>query len=112
MDRTEMAPVQALKEKTPVTIPNLENRTPDPTIKRSRKTGKKNKGHLPPQTPIQWTNSHQEMLHQLIDAPTKPPVLGYPDFTQTFVLHYDTSQVDLGAVVYQRQQGKMLAPTP
>ncbi|KAJ8004171.1 hypothetical protein DPEC_G00156010 [Dallia pectoralis] len=140
MDTAEMAPVQALKEKTPstvgdvrqilgflsyyrpfipkfscvahplyklLTIPNPENCTLEPIKKRPSKTGKRNKGHLPSQTPIQWTNSHQEVLNQLIDALTKPPVLAYPDFTQPFVLHCDASQVGLGVVLYQRQQGKM-----
>ncbi|KAK7891779.1 hypothetical protein WMY93_023742 [Mugilogobius chulae] len=72
-----------------------------------KKGFKKNKGHLPSRTPIQWTSSHQDVLNQLVDALTKPPVLGYPDFTQPFVLHCDASQVGLGAVLYQRQQGKM-----
>ena len=139
MDPAEMAPVQALKEKTPETvgevrqmlgflsyyrpfIPNFsrvahplysllvppapENNTPAP-MEQIRKGIKKNKGHLPSRSPIQWTSSHQEVLNQLIDALTKPPVLGYPDFTQPFVLHCDASQVGLGAVLYQRQQGKM-----
>ncbi len=90
-----------------LTAPNPENHTPDPTVKRPSKTGKKNNGHLPSRTPIQWTRSHQEVLNQLVEALTKPPVLGYPDVTQPFVLHCDASQVGLGAVLYQRQQGKM-----
>ncbi|KAI7789521.1 hypothetical protein IRJ41_008311 [Triplophysa rosa] len=87
--------------------PKPEKHTPDPIIKRTSTTGGKNNGHLPSKMPIQWTSSHQKVLNQLVDALTKPPVLGYPDFTQTFVLHCDASQVGLGAVLYQRQQGKM-----
>ncbi len=124
MDPAEMAPVMALKEKAPATvgevrqmlgflsyyrpfISNFSRLAPDPTVKRPSKTGKKNNGHLPSRTPIQWTRSHQEVLNQLVEALTKPPVLGYPDVTQPFVLHCDVSQVGLGALLYQRQQGKM-----
>ena len=57
--------------------------------------------------PIQWTSTHQEKLEQLVDALVRPPVLGYPDVTEPCVLHCDASQVGLGAVLYQRQQGKM-----
>ncbi|KAK2908200.1 hypothetical protein Q8A73_009273 [Channa argus] len=35
------------------------------------------------------------------------PVLGYPDFEQPFTLHCDASQEGLGAVLYQKQQGKL-----
>eukprot|EP00795_Rhopilema_esculentum_P008615 gene8615-14627_t len=33
--------------------------------------------------------------------------MAYPDFSIPFVLHSDTSQEGLGAVLYQKQQGKM-----
>ncbi|CAJ1087323.1 unnamed protein product [Xyrichtys novacula] len=140
MDPAELAPVMALKEKTPATVgevrqmlgflsyyrpfipnfsgvaqplysllsppPSENNTSPVPTD-RSKKGVKKSKGHLPSRTPIQWTSSHQDILNQLVDALTRPPVLGYPDFTEPFVLHCDASQVGLGAILYQRQQGKM-----
>lgn len=90
-----------------LTAPDSEEHTPNHPKERHKKTVKKNKGHLPSRTPIQWTSAHQEVSNQLIDALTKPPVLGYPDFTEPFVLHCDASQIGLGAVLYQRQQGKM-----
>lgn len=58
----------------------------------------KNKGNLPPNTPIDWTHTHQNALYFLIDKLTEPPILGYPDQTQPFILHCDASQEGLGAI--------------
>lgn len=102
MDPAEMTPIMKLKERTPatvgylcqtlgflsyyrpfsgahllynmLTIPNTEEHTQDPPAEKHKKI-KKEKGHLPSRTPIEWTSSHQEVLNQLIDALTKAPVL-------------------------------------
>ncbi|KAI2652210.1 Retrovirus-related Pol polyprotein [Labeo rohita] len=66
------------------------------------------KGGLPSNIPIQWTQSHQETLNFLVDKLTSPPILGYPDLTQPFILHCDASQEGLGAVLYQRQNSKLV----
>lgn len=58
-------------------------------------------------TPIQWSDVHQSVLEQLIDCLVQPPFLGFPDFTQPFILHTDASNQGLGAVLYQRQNGKL-----
>lgn len=69
---------------------------------------KKGKGALlSSRTPVQWTCEHQSILEQLINTLSHPPVLAYPDFEQPFVLHTDASEQGLGAVLYQRQDGKM-----
>lgn len=87
--------------------PTPSENTAPVSADKSTKGVKKSKCHLPSHSPIHWTNSHQEILNQLVDALTRPPVLGYPDFSEPFVLHCDASQVALGAVLYQQQQGKM-----
>lgn len=69
----------------------------------------KNKGgQLPSSHLIVWSAEHQRVLCQLIDFLSQPPVLGYPDFEQPFFIHCDASQEGLGAVIYQRQQGKLV----
>lgn len=68
----------------------------------------KTKGHQQSsRTLIEWTNEHQKVLEQLIDRLTTPPVLAYPDFDRPFILHTDASQMGLGAILYQVQDGKM-----
>lgn len=76
---------------------------------KKRGVGKQNQnsGQLPSSQRIIWSTKHQEVLCQLLDFLVKPPVLGYPDFEQPFILHCDASQEGLGAVLYQRQQGTL-----
>ena len=50
---------------------------------------------------------HQKAVETLLDHLVSPPILGYPDFSKPFVLHSDASQKGLGAVLYQKQDGKM-----
>lgn len=135
MDPAEVAPVQALKEKVPATvgelrrimgflsyyrmyIPNfsriaqplyqLLSAPPDQKKKEKVTTTARRKGNLPPNTPIKWTETHQDTLNMLLDRLIQPPILGYPDMTEPFVLHTDASQEGLGAVLYQRQNSKMV----
>ena len=56
---------------------------------------------------IEWTSTHQRSLDELIDCLTSPPILGYPIYDMPYVLHTDASQLGLGAVLYQRQDGIM-----
>ena len=58
------------------------------------------RGSVPSSTPVVWGEQHQKTLEKLLDHLTSAPVLGYPDFSQPFVLHTDASQEGLGAVLY------------
>lgn len=70
--------------------------------------GRKSKNsQLPSREPVNWTVEHQGVLEQLINLLTNPPVLAYPDFNLPFTLHTDASDQGLGAVLYQRQSGKL-----
>ena len=42
-----------------------------------------------------------------MDCLANPPILCYPDYDVPFVLYTDASNEGLGAVLYQRQSGKM-----
>lgn len=62
---------------------------------------------LSSRTPIQWTEEHQRSVNQLLNTLSNPPVQAYPDFDLPYVLHTDASEQGLGAVLYQRQAGKL-----
>ncbi len=68
---------------------------------------KRNVSIVPSQSHIEWTDTHQQILEQLIDCLVQPPVLAFPDFSKPFVLHTDASNKGLGAVLYQQQDGKL-----
>lgn len=72
----------------------------------SRQSKLKNRG-VPSNQPIVWKAEHQEILEQLINHLVKPPILGFPDFSLPFILHTDASNQGLGAVLYQKQNGKL-----
>ena len=65
---------------------------------------KKNK-QIPSKQLIEWTAVHQSALDRLIDCLVSPPVLAYPGFDKPYILHTDASQLGLGAVLYQEQNG-------
>ena len=66
----------------------------------------KNRG-VPSNKPITWTDVHQQVLERLIGCLVNPPILGFPDFNKSFILHTDASNQGLGAVLYQEQEGKL-----
>ena len=66
-----------------------------------------NHGSVPCSRPVVWAEQHQKAVETLLDHFVSPPILGAPDFSKPFVLHIDASQEGLGAVLYQKQDGKM-----
>ena len=57
--------------------------------------------------PFVWGIEQQNAFEQLKDALSSQPVLGYADYNLPFELHTDASSKGLGAVLYQKQDGKM-----
>ena len=53
-----------------------------------------------------WTEKCEVAFESLNQALIKPPLLAYPDFTQTFTLSTDASLTAIGAVLSQVQEGK------
>lgn len=86
-------------------------KTPEGKPKGKQKTkigGQRKSDQAPSSKSITWTAEHQEVLCKLIEFLLHPPILGYPQFENPFVMHCDASQEGLGAVLYQRQQGKLV----
>ena len=52
-----------------------------------------------------WKETHEEGFQLLKQRLTSTPVLGFPDFTQSFVLETDASMSGFGAVLSQQQNG-------
>lgn len=104
MDPADIAPVQALKQRTPTTIGEVRKllgfisyyRHYIANFSRIAK-------------PLyDLLSAEKTEKGKLIDFLSQPSVLGYPDYEQPFILHCDASQEGLGAVIYQRQQGKLV----
>ena len=55
---------------------------------------------------FEWGNLHQQAFDALKSKLTTSPILGYPDFTCSFVLHSDASDSAIGAVLSQFQKGQ------
>ena len=68
----------------------------------------KSKGQAPSNQEIKWTEEHQAVLEKLLNKFVSPPILGFADFDQPFLLHIDANQDGLGPVLYQKQNGKLV----
>ena len=66
----------------------------------------KKKKYLESRRSVEWTPKHQQIVNDVVDYLQSPAVIAYPDFKEPFMLHCDASQDGLGAVLYQRQEGK------
>jgi hypothetical protein len=51
-----------------------------------------------------WKKEQQEAFDYLKEALTKAPILGYPDFTEPFIIFTDASKIGLGAILSQRKK--------
>ena len=52
-----------------------------------------------------WNEKHHSILDRLIKQLISPPIMAYPNVSDHFILHTDASEVRLGAVLYQHQNG-------
>ena len=65
----------------------------------SKRTAKK--------TYIEWTDAANAAFEHLKAMCVSTPILAYPDYQLPFTLHTDSSTDGLGAVLYQKQDGKL-----
>ena len=72
-----------------------------------KNSSKKTKGQKSSKEPIQFTETHQNVLNLLIDKMISPEVMSFPDFSKRFTVHCDASESGLGAVLYQEQNQKL-----
>ena len=60
--------------------------------------------------PFEWKEEHEQAFQSLKDALVTAPVLGYPDYTKSFMLETDASLKGLGAVLSQRSDDGEIRP--
>ena len=58
-------------------------------------------------TYIEWSDAADTAFEQLKAMCVSTPILAYPNYQLPFTLHRDSSTDGLGAVLYQKQDGKM-----
>ena len=58
-------------------------------------------------TYVEWTDAANAAFEHLKTMCVSTPILAYPDYQLPFTLHTDSSTDGLGAVLYQKQDGKM-----
>ena len=57
-------------------------------------------------TPYVWTEKQQTTFDQLRQMLVQAPVLSYPNFIKPFTIYTDVSEIGLGAILSQEQEGK------
>ena len=55
---------------------------------------------------IQWNSNLQSIVDKMIDLLKSPKIISFPDFNNPFFVTCDASSEGLGAVLYQKQDGK------
>ena len=83
-----------------------KSKTGRPPKVSSQMTAVSRERQLPSASPIKWTDIHQQSLETFIGHLTNPPLMAYPDYGKPFIVQTDASKDGLGAVLYQRQNGK------
>ena len=58
-------------------------------------------------TLIYWSEAAQSAFEILKELCVNAPILAFPDYKLPFILHTDSSTEGLGAVLYQKQDGKL-----
>ena len=58
-------------------------------------------------TLIYWSEAAQSAFEVLKELCVNAPILAFPDYKLPFILHTDSSTEGLGAVLYQKQEGKL-----
>ena len=56
---------------------------------------------------VEWTEAADSAFEHLKKLCISTPILAYPDYKLPFVLHTDSSSEGLGAVLYQKRNGKL-----
>jgi transposase InsO family protein len=66
-------------------------------------------GRRKQQVPVEWKwgDEQDKAFTKIKELLSSPPILGYADYSTPFELHTDASQQGLGAVLYQKQDGKL-----
>lgn len=71
-------------------------------------SGKKSKASSNRPPKFIWTAECDQAFEELKQCLTSAPLLGYPDFTKTFLLEVDASHHGLGAVLSQKQENGLV----
>ena len=97
------SPLFSLLQKQPDNIDSQGTKQRNNNFNRKRQ----NKNQPSSSQPIEWLPEHQQVVDKMVSLLTNPPILAYPEYNSPYVLHTDASQLGIGAVLYQRQNGML-----
>ena len=78
----------------------------DSVEKKPRLSTKKKRNQLDGRKDVVWPEEFQRTVNDVIDYLKSAEFLAFPDYNKPFTVHCDASQCGLGAVLYQKQEGK------